>query len=309
MPDTAERPSTSPSTNTATEDPFSQTAIGASARRLTSDDERAAVADELGHLREEGWVLLPDLLDAERLAEVSAVLAALHEPVGTGSNAFAGFTTRRLFNLMGRTRALDGLAAHPAVLALVEGLLDDQEQLSIASSVDLGPDGDAQPLHRDDGYYPLPRPHPALSINVMWALDDFTEANGATRFVPGSHLWGEERRAQPDEVRAAEMPAGSAFLWHGSLLHGGGANTTDGRRCGVTFLYCRAWLRQQENQYLGLDPHEVAGFDRPLQRLLGYAMFGATLGNVDGADPKHWLAQRAGHGRRLRPPSRAGGPH
>jgi ectoine hydroxylase-related dioxygenase (phytanoyl-CoA dioxygenase family) len=274
-------------------DPFGGEEIARGARRLTSEADRAAVAEPLADLREHGCALLPGVLPPDELAEVAAVMAELHDGIPTGTNAFAGFTTRRLFNLLGKTRRLDALVAHPSILALVEGLLEDQVQVSIVSSIDLGPGGEAQPLHRDDGYYPLPRPHPALSVNVMWALDDFTEANGATRFVPGSHRWDEARQPAPSDVRTAEMPAGSAFLWHGSLLHGGGHNATDGRRCGVTALYCRAWLRQQENQYLGLDPAVVAGFDRPLQRLLGYAMFGATLGNVDGADPKHWLeAQR-----------------
>jgi ectoine hydroxylase-related dioxygenase (phytanoyl-CoA dioxygenase family) len=270
-------------------DPFAGDEITRSARRLTTDEQRATVAGPLAQLREQGWAVLPGLLSPQERGEVAAELERLHEPVATGTNAFAGFTTRRLFNLLARTRRFDPLVAHPAVLALVEGLLDDQVQLSIVSSIDLGPGGEAQPLHRDDGYYPLPRPHPALSVNVMWAIDDFTEANGATRYVPGSHLWEEDRRPGPAEVRSAEMPAGSVFVWHGSLLHGGGRNASASRRCGLSALYCRAWLRQQENQYLGLAPEVVAGFDRPFQRLLGYAMYGATLGNVDGADPRHWL--------------------
>lgn len=272
-------------------DPFGEEAIGhARARRLTTDEQRRAVQGELAQLREEGYVVLPGVLEGDRLAEVRSFVRQLHAETPTGTNSFAGVRTKRRFNLLAETRCLDTLVADPTVLALVEELLEDQVQLSIASTIDLGPGGEAQALHRDDSYYPIPHPHMALAVNVMFALDEFTEANGATRFVAGSHRWADGRQARPDEVQVAEMPAGAAFMWHGSLLHGGGANRTEGWRCGLTLLYCRAWLRQQENQYLGLDPAVVAGFDRPLQRLLGYSMFGATLGNVEGADPKHWLA-------------------
>ena len=60
----------------------------------------------------------------------------------------------------------------------------------------------------------------------MWALTDFTEANGATRIIPGSHLADHS----PDygaALRLASRPrcrAGSVLVWHGSLWHGGGAN-------------------------------------------------------------------------------------
>lgn len=284
---------TDPTDGTDTIDPFSAGTIAATRTRLLSTEAaRAAQADAIASLREHGHVTLPRVLDAAELSTIRRALDTIHEHVAPGTNAFAGFDTRRAFNLVARTRALDGLITHPDVLAVVEGLLDDQIQLSIASTIDLGPGSTAQPLHRDDGYYPIPHAGLPLSVNVMWAIDDFTADNGATVYVPGSHTWDPERRAEPSERRVAEMPAGSAFLWQGGLLHGGGRNGTDRRRLGLTVLYCRAWLRQQENQYLGLDPDVVARFDRPFQRLLGYAMFGATLGNVDGVDPKHWLERR-----------------
>src|SRR2546423_10556567 len=92
----------------------------------------------------------------------------------------------------------------------------------------------AQPIHADEQAIPIPKPHPPTVCNSMWALTDFTEANGATRVVPGSHT----RDHSPDygspyDSVAAEMRKGSVLIWHGSLWHGGGANTTDKRRVGI----------------------------------------------------------------------------
>lgn len=92
----------------------------------------------------------------------------------------------------------------------------------------------------------MPRPRMPLMVSVMWAIDDFTVANGATRVVPGSHL-ATEVDTDADTV-PLEMPAGSVGLWDGRLVHGGGANTTGTARRGLAVLYARAWLRQQENQ-------------------------------------------------------------
>ena len=97
------------------------------------------------------------------------------------------------------------------------------------------------------------------------------------------------------ESIAAEMPAGSVLIWHGSLWHGGGANTTsDERRVGIACNYCAGYIRQQENQQLGI-PREIAQrFDERLQRLCGYGIYSGLIGHVDKHDPIELL--RAGDG-------------
>ncbi len=98
----------------------------------------------------------------------------------------------------------------------------------------------------------------------MWALTDFTEANGATRIIPGSH----KADASPDLRPALRLDPGrdaarvSVLVWHGSLWHGGGANSTDERRVGIAMNYCAGYIRQQENQQLGI-PREIAAGLRP----------------------------------------------
>jgi ectoine hydroxylase-related dioxygenase (phytanoyl-CoA dioxygenase family) len=128
-------------------------------------------------------------------------------------------------------------------------------------------------------------------INSMWALDDFTEANGATRLVPGSHRWEPDRQPDPaTETVAAEMPAGSVMLYLGNLWHGGGANRTDQPRLGVILEYVVSWLRPQENHCLAV-PRDVAATLSPrLQELLGYNIHPPFLGYVDGHHPRKVLS-------------------
>ena len=119
----------------------------------------------------------------------------------------------------------------------------------------------------DDQLLPIPKPHVPTVCNTMWALTDFTEENGATRVIPGSHLRDHSPvYLQPYDSVAAEMPAGSVLVWHGSLWHGGGANRSPRRRVGVAMNYCAGYIRQQENQQLGI-PREIArGFSPRLRQ-------------------------------------------
>jgi ectoine hydroxylase-related dioxygenase (phytanoyl-CoA dioxygenase family) len=96
-------------------------------------------------------------------------------------------------------------------------------------------------LHYEQGIYPLPRDREVM-ITAMWALDDFTAANGATLLVPRSH---ELRDGKPHLTDAipAEMPAGSVLIFLGRLWHAGGANISYHPRTGVIIDYVQPWLR------------------------------------------------------------------
>jgi ectoine hydroxylase-related dioxygenase (phytanoyl-CoA dioxygenase family) len=179
------------------------------------------------------------------------------------------------------------------VLPVVEGVLDRGCLVSSLSSISIGPDETPQPIHSDDQLIPLDKPHRPVVCNTMWALTDFTEANGATRLVPGSHLADHDPViGQHYDSIAAEMRAGSVLVWHGSLWHGGGANRTDQRRVGVAMNYCAGFIRQQENQQLGIPRETVATFDRRLQRLVGYGIYNGLLGHIDKRDPIELLGER-----------------
>ena len=205
-------------------------------------------------------------------------------------NAFEGSRTVRIYNLLVHGALYEQIPVHPQVLPVVEGVLDDGCLVSSLSSISIDPEERAQPIHADDQLLPLPKPHVPTVCNTMWALTDFTEANGATRIIPGSHL----RDHSPEfgsrhESIAAEMSRGSVLVWHGSLWHGGGANRTGRRRIGIAMNYCAGWIRQQENQQLGI-PREIASrFSDRLKELVGYGVYHGLVGHIDKRDPKFLL--------------------
>jgi ectoine hydroxylase-related dioxygenase (phytanoyl-CoA dioxygenase family) len=124
----------------------------------------------------------------------------------------------------------------------------------------------------------------------MWAITDFTEANGATRIVPGSHRSAHDPEyGRSYDTIAAEMRRGSVLVWNGSLWHGGGANRTDTRRVGVAMNYCAGFIRQQENQQLGIPRDTVREFSPRLRRLVGYGVYNGLIGHIDKHDPVELL--------------------
>lgn len=271
------------------QNPFSQEAMAGAARLLSTEAERAEASGAAEALARDGYCVIEEALDDQQLTALRVEVDRLNLQTPASASSFGGFDTRRAFNLLGQSRGFNPVAAHRQVLAVVETHLEDQIQLSETSTVTLGPGQVSQVLHYDDGCYPMPRPHLPLMVSAMWAVDDFTEVNGATRVVPGSHLLAEVDTAA--DTVPLEMPAGSVGLWDGRLVHGGGANNSSAVRRGVAVLYARAWLRQQENQYLCLAPEVVAGFGRDFQRLLGWCLYGPHTGIVQGRDPKHLLTE------------------
>jgi ectoine hydroxylase-related dioxygenase (phytanoyl-CoA dioxygenase family) len=179
---------------------------------------------------------------------------------------------------------------HPAVLPVVEGVLDPGCLISSLSSIAIGEGETIQPIHADDQLIPIPRPHPAVVCNSMWALTDFTEENGATRIIPGSHLLDHAPDyGAPYDSIPAEMARGSVLIWHGSLWHGGGANATPDRRIGLAMNYCAGYIRQQENQQLGIPRDVAATFEPRLRQLVGYGIYTGLIGHIDKHDPAELL--------------------
>ena len=125
-------------------------------------------------------------------------------------------------------------------------------------------------------------------------MTDFSRENGATRIVPGSHLWEEERQPRVEEVIPVEMPAGSTIIYTHNLIHGGGANVTGEPRTAVAINFTLGWLRQQENQFLALPPEKARELPELLQRLVGYDFGAPFMGAVNGQNPHRLLEEPGG---------------
>ncbi len=257
-------------------------------------DAAATDAEVEAHVRAieaNGYTLLENAIEPELIDGLNEALARLERDleITPADNDFEGRETVRIYNLLAHDRAFEQVPVHPAVLPIVEGVLDPGCLISSLSSIDIAPGESKQMLHADDQLYALPRPHPAIVCNTMWALTDFTEENGATRIVPGSHLrdHSPDPTADPEsfETMPAEMPRGSVLIWNGSLWHGGGANRTDQRRTGIAMNYCAGFIRQQENQQLGIPTDVARGFSKRLKRLVGYGVYRSLIGHIEKRDP------------------------
>jgi ectoine hydroxylase-related dioxygenase (phytanoyl-CoA dioxygenase family) len=240
-------------------------------------------------LTADGYVVIERVLDPAEVARTRAELEQVLESTPTGRNDFEGFGTKRIYRLFAKTRGFDHLAIHPVMLGVLDRVIG-HAQLSAPTGIQIGPGEPAQILHRDDSIYPLPEPHAEVVLNTMWAFDDFTVENGATRFVPGSHRWPPGRQPTADDPTVTiEMPAGSVAFYTGSIWHGGGENRTDRPRLGVILEYVAAWLRPQENHVIGVPPDVVATLPERLQELLGYNIYPPFMGYVDGRHPRRFL--------------------
>jgi ectoine hydroxylase-related dioxygenase (phytanoyl-CoA dioxygenase family) len=247
-----------------------------------------SVHEVLGALERDGCATVEAVLSPDSVTGIKEELEQVLARTPSGRNLFEGTRTRRIYAIFAKTRSLDAAAVHPLVMEVLDEVLGHY-QLSGPTGIEIGPGEVAQVLHYDDAIYPMPRPHPEIVLNTMWALDDFTEANGATRFIRGSHRWRDERPAPDAETEVAEMPSGSVLFYLGSLWHGGGANVTDEPRLGVVLEYAASWVRQQENHVLAVPADVVRELPQRLQELLGYNVRPPFTGYVDGRHPRRLL--------------------
>ncbi len=245
--------------------------------------------DVARRLISDGYVTVSGVLSDGEAEAARADLGRILDRTPAGRNAFEGFATQRVYALFAKTRTFDQVAVHPLLLEVLDSVLGHY-QLSAPVGIRIGPGEHAQVLHRDDAVYPLPQPHPLVVVNTMWPLDEFTEENGATRFIPGSHRWEPGRQpAADDPVLTAAMSPGSVMFYLGSLWHGGGANRTTRPRLGVILEYAVSWLRPQENHCLAVPRSVARQLPERLQELLGYNIYPPFLGYVDGSHPRKVL--------------------
>lgn len=250
----------------------------------------ASSLDMLDGLRRHGHVIL-DSIAPDLTARAALELTPFFERTPLGVGSFAGQHTQRVNRLIARSPACRELAMLPVVLDTIRRAFEGAcyyPQLALTQAIRIHPGESAQGLHRDDNAFFFKHPRPAVVINTMWALDDFTPDNGATRLVPRSHLWDDECQVDPASALPAVMPRGSLLIWDGALYHGGGSNDSRRPRTGIIMAYNLGWLRQYENMYLSVPPDVARTLSPELQQLIGYRNHG-YLGTYEGNDPRLWL--------------------
>ena len=233
----------------------------------------------------DGAVIVDDLAPDDLLDRVADELAPSLAATPIGPDEFSGRNTRRTGALIARSPSARELVMHPLALATAGVVLGHATnfQLHLTQAIAIGPEQPAQPIHRDQwafDFFPFPRGY-EVQCNTIWALTDFTEANGATRVVPGSNHADDGLAYRESDSEPAEMRRGSVLVYSGSVYHGGGANRSDATRIGVNITYNVAWLRQEENQYLSVPREVAATLPVELLRLMGYDRGAYALGYID----------------------------
>jgi len=242
-------------------------------------------------LERDGCVVIDRVLDRATLDQVNADMAPHVEATRYGTDDFDGFQTKRTGMVIARSPKGRELIMNSTVLDVTKRALSHATnfQLHITQVINVWPGSAAQVIHRDQwafDMFPFPKGFDT-TLATMWALSDFTEANGATRVIPGSHKMDDKLQLESSDAEPAEMEAGSVLLYTGSTYHGAGANTTNSQvRSGFIVHYTLGWLRQEENQYLCVPADVLQTLPEDLLRLMGYQHGAYSLGFIDGGrDP------------------------
>lgn len=249
----------------------------------------ATLRARLGQIDEFGYCVIENAFSAEQVQRTREELSPWLQQKLMGRNDFEGEHSERVYALLAKSPAIAEMIEHPDVLAIADALLEPNYLLSAALAINVHSGETPQPWHIDDGAgdFATPKPRAALGVSAIWALDDFSETNGATEVVPGSHRWDQDRVPEAGEHVQVCMKKGSALVFAGSLVHRGGANTSNSTRLAITPQYCQPWLRQIENMVLAVPPAIAERYSVRVQELLGYSIVRpGFMGYVDGRDPR-----------------------
>ncbi|HEX6034755.1 MAG TPA: phytanoyl-CoA dioxygenase family protein, partial [Anaerolineales bacterium] len=184
---------------------------------------------------------------------------------------------RRLANLANKGEIFRKLYAHPQVLEVVEAVMGAEVRAAMVNARDVPPHtGVRMPFHMDSDKGRVRDEKGYSAATVIWMLDGFSLANGATAFVPGSHLFGKSPRevlsdlnaSHPDELVIEGQP-GDVLVFNGHCWHAGRPNETERHRRAVLVHYLRADVPRPENRRQHLDADQARALPARERELLG----------------------------------------
>lgn len=273
--------------------------MGSEQATIQHFEPTAPLEDIAAALRADGAVVIDHLVSPELIDQAMDELGPFIEATPYSGDDFGGRKTKRTGSLVARSATARDFVMNPTIRSLVGDILSHStnHQLHLTQVISIEPGQPAQPVHRDQwafDFFPFPGDY-EVQCNTIWAGTDFTEANGATRVVPGSNHAEDRLKYKHSDTIPAEMSKGSVLVYLGSVYHGGGANNADATRTGINITYNVGWLRQEENQYLSVPRDVAATLDDELLKLMGYSMGAYALGYVgDVQNPLDALKGREG---------------
>ncbi len=263
--------------------------------KVQTVNAKTNVAKIIDIIKQDGCVVIEGLLSQEEANSLQNDMHEQFDKIKDCKGDFYGHETKRMGALFKKSSVFQKMAVFDPIIEIMDNFLLDHcsdYQINLTQAISIGPKEIKQIMHQDDPMFPFMHPDNEVMINCMWAVDEFTEENGATVLVPGSHLWPRTQSLNlsfenlpPEMITQGVMKKGSVLIYLGSLYHSGGENRTQERRCGAVISYSLGWLRQAENSYLAYTPEEVREMPERLKRLLGYFVHEPNLGSVEGIDP------------------------
>lgn len=235
-----------------------------------------------------GGVIIKDFLTKDQVERINSELNAPLRELEPGSRHelelmknFHGQQTKRLTNLVTLSPAFREILNEDVVHEIGEAIYREEAGdwwLTTAQVIEIGPGNKVQPLHRDlqnnPPFVKMGLRAPTVIANFMLALTEFTEANGATRIIPGSQLWDEDyskMSGTQSMTIAAELQPGDALLFSGKVIHGGGANVTqDQFRRGLVMPIQPAYLTPEEAYPFLISMDVVKQLPPRVQKILGF---------------------------------------
>lgn len=244
-------------------------------------ETRAAdpLAAAKAQLADEGWCVLPDVLDPARTKEaLDRLWAAADESERRGVATFMpvldpNASNVRVFYLLELDAIFRELIQHPTALEMVREVLGPQFLISNFTANIARPGSKSMALHSDQSLVvPEPWVHP-WAMNIIWCLTDVTFENGGTLFIPGSHKWTTRAEVPADadkRLRPFEAKAGSIVVMEGRVWHTSGANITKDQDRALMFGYYSApFLRPQVNWNACLSAETQASLSPQMREWLG----------------------------------------
>ena len=190
--------------------------------------DQSTIQQHVDKIESDGYSIIPNAIESDFVEAMIADLGRLERELDIvpAKNRFEGTKTVRIYNLLTYGKLYERIPVHENVLPIVERVLDPGCLVSSLSSIAICGDEKPQPIHADDQLIPLPRPHVPIVCNTMWALTDFTDANGATRIVPGSHQRAGVARLLRQATRACRRRCRRAASWSTTAASGTAAAPT-----------------------------------------------------------------------------------
>ena len=258
------------------------------------DADGATVDEVVGAMAADGYCIVAGILTRDEVAAARASLVDVLEATPGGRNSFEGFGTQRVYALVRQDPRLRRAGDAPAGARRPRpgaGPLPARRHRPASRSGRVNGPRRCTSTNRCTR---CRRDFPTVVVNTMWALDDFTEANGATRIIPGQPPLGRSpARREADEVLQAVMPAGSVMFYVGRVWHGGGANRTTSPASASSWSTSPRGCGRRRTTSSPCPARSPPTLPERLQELLGYNIYPPFLGYVDGRHPRRYITELA----------------